>query len=135
MQLNLVHRIALGLNNWHLTIPILQLPPDEGGLGQASLASYAEWVHSHSFVKYVQRVAQFAERHAAPFQRWAFTLGLLFEKEFLLYFQMGPLLLSRPSFLQGSLKLYSVVCREGGCVPPPPAWHLFQMPLWHNVLL
>ena len=31
-QLNLVHKIALGLNNWHLTMPILQLPVREGGL-------------------------------------------------------------------------------------------------------
>ena len=60
-QLNLVHKIALGLNDWHLTMPSLQLPLKEGGLGQASLAAYAEWVHSHSFVRYVQCPAQFAE--------------------------------------------------------------------------
>ena len=32
-QLNLVHKIALGLNNWHLTMPILQLPARGGGVG------------------------------------------------------------------------------------------------------
>ena len=31
-QLNLVHKIALGLNNWRLTMPIPQLPVKEGGL-------------------------------------------------------------------------------------------------------
>ena len=80
-QLNLVHTIALGLNNWHLTMPIRHLPVKEGGLAQASLAAYAEWVHSQSFVRFVQRLAQFAERHVAPFQRWAFSVGLLIEEE------------------------------------------------------
>ena len=108
-QLNLVHKIALGLNNWHLTMPILQLPVKEGMLAQANLAAYAEWVHTQSFVRFVRRPAQFAERHVTPFRRWAFSVGLLIEEEFLPFLQMALVPLPRPSFLQGSLKSYSVV--------------------------
>ena len=36
------------------------------------------------------------------------------EEEFLPYLQLGPVPLSRPSFLQGCLKAYSVTRRWGG---------------------
>ena len=71
-QLDLVHRTALGLTNWNLTMPILLLPPSEGGLG-------------HSFVTYVLRPGRFAEQHSGPFRRWAAAQGLLMEEEFLPY--------------------------------------------------
>ena len=38
-QLDLVHKVAWGLDNWHLTMLILQLPLQEGGLGQAGLGA------------------------------------------------------------------------------------------------
>ena len=78
-----------------------------------------EWVHSQSFVRFVQRPAQFAERHVAPFRRWAFSVGLLIEEEFLPFLEVALVPLPRPSFLQGSLKSYSVVRREGGASHPP----------------
>ena len=131
-QLDLVHRTALGLTNWNLTMPILLLPPSEGGLGQASLSAYAQWAHSHSFVTYVLRPGRFAEQHSGPFRRWAAAQGLLMEEEVLPYLQLGPVPLSRPSFLQGCLKAYSVTRRSGGGVPPPPEHRLGHMPVWHN---
>ena len=39
-QLNMVHKAALDINNWHLTMPILALPLAEGGLGQVGLGFY-----------------------------------------------------------------------------------------------
>ena len=119
-QLDLVHRTALGLTNWNLTMPILLLPPSEGGWGQASLSAYAQWAHSHSFVKCVLRPGRFAEQHSGPFRRWAAAQGLLMEEEFLPYLQLGPVPLSRPSFLQGCLKAYSVTRRWGGGRAAPP---------------
>ena len=44
--------------------------------------------------------------------------GMLFDEENLPFFQMSPLPLSVPSFLQGSLKSYSAVRRWGGLPPP-----------------
>ena len=98
---------------------ILVRPPKEGGLGQASLSAYAQRTHSHTFAQYVQRPSRFAERHVGPFRWWAGAHGMLFHEEFLLVFQMSPLPLSMPSFLQGSLKSYSAVRRWGGEVDPP----------------
>ena len=66
---------------------------------------------------------------------WAFSVGLLFEEEFLSYLWLSPLPVPCPSFLQGSLKSYSVVRRGGGWVPPPLERRLPHMPVWHNVLL
>ena len=61
--------------------------------------------------------------------------GMLFDEEFLPFFQMSPLPLSVPSFLQASLKSYSAVRRWGGCCPPPPPpARLPLMPVWHNAL-
>ena len=50
VQLNMTHRVALDINTWHLTMPIIALPPGEGGLGQVGLGAYTTWVHSQSFV-------------------------------------------------------------------------------------
>ena len=119
-QMDMVHWTALGISTWDLTMSILVRPPREGGLGQASLSSYAQWTHSHTFAQYVQRPSHFPERHVGPFRRWAGAQGMLFDEEFLPLFQMSPLPLSVPSFLQGSLKSYSAVRRWGGAVPPPP---------------
>ena len=49
-----------------------------------------------------------------PFRRWAGAQGMLFDEEFLPYFQMSSLPLPVPSFLQGSVKSYSTVHRWGG---------------------
>ena len=109
-QLNMVHRAALDINNWHLTMPILALPPAEGGLGQVGLGVYATWVHSQTFVQAVVRPASLAEQHARPFRGWADRVGLVLELAFLPYLQLASqAYLPRPTFLQGAVKAYSVV--------------------------
>ena len=45
--------------------------------------------------------------------------GMLFDEEFLPFFQLSPLPLSVPSFLQGSVKSYSAVRGWGGGLSPP----------------
>ena len=95
-------------------MPILQLPQAEGGLGQANLSAYAQWVHSHTFVTYALRPEKFAEQHAGPFRRWAFSIGLVIDVEYLPYLQLGPVPLRMPTFLQGALKAYSITRRWGG---------------------
>ena len=50
--------------------------------------------------------------HLQPFLRRASANGILLKEEFLPYFQLDPVPLARPSFLQGLLcKAYSVVRR------------------------
>ena len=39
-QLNMVHRVALDLTTWHLTMPTLALPASGGGMGQVGLGAY-----------------------------------------------------------------------------------------------
>ena len=100
-------------------MPIVQLPVREGGLAQASLAAYAEWVHSQSFVRFVQHPAQFAERHVAPFRRWAFSVGLLIEEEYLPFLQVALVPLPRPSFLQGVAQILLCGAQGGGGTSHP----------------
>ena len=56
-QPNLVQRVALGLNSWHLTMKILLMPEREGSMAHASLSVYTTWVHSQSIVIVVSRPA------------------------------------------------------------------------------
>ena len=86
----------------------------EGGFGQAGLGVYAQWVHSQAFVQVVVRPASIEKVHADPFHRWASGKGLVLDPLFLPYLQLAPIPLSKPTFLQGSLKCYSVVRRGGG---------------------
>ena len=135
-QLNMVHRAALDINNWHLTMPILALPPAEGGLGQVGLGIYASWVHSQTFVQAVVRPASLAEQHARPFRGWADRVGLVLEPAFLPYLQLASIPLTKPTFLQGTVKAvkaYSVVRRGGGPPPPPPPHELWSLGVWHCV--
>ena len=74
-QLNLIQRVALGLNSWHLTAGILSMPKREGGLAHAPLASYALWVHSHSFVTAVCHPHVYDASHVEKFQCWAGRVG------------------------------------------------------------
>ena len=101
-------------------MPILALPPAEGGLGRVGLGIYASWVHSQTFVQAAVRPASLAEQHARPFRGWADRVGLVLETAFLPYLQPASIPLTRPTFLQGTVKAYSVV-RRGGGAPPPPA--------------
>ena len=119
-QLNMVHKVALDLTTWHVTMPILALPPAEGGFGQAGLGAYAQWVHSQAFVQSVVRLASVSELHAAPFRRWTGGVGLVLDLVFLPYLQLAPVPRTKPSFLKGSLKCYSVAWRGGGVTAPPP---------------
>ena len=129
-QLDMVHRAALDINNWHLTMPILALPPAEGGLGQVGLGLYASWVHSQTFVQAVMRPASLAEQHARPFRGWADRVGLILEPAFLPYLQLASIPLTKPTFLQGTVKAYSVV-RRGQ--PPPPLHELWSLGVWQCV--
>ena len=88
--MNLVQRVALNLNSWHLTMGILSVPKREGGLAHASLSSYALWVHSHSFVTLVCRPQAYPESHVVAFRGWARHVGLVLEETTLPYVQLAP---------------------------------------------
>ena len=120
-RLDPVHKVALELNNWHLNMPIVLLPPAKGGLGlgQASLGAHAQWVHGQTFVLSLSNPARVAQVHMLPFQHWAFSVGLLLENDVLPYLQLGPVPLPKPTFLQGALNAYSDLRKTAP--PPSPA--------------
>ena len=105
----MVHRVALDLSTWHLTMPILAPPELEGRFGQVGLGVYAQWFHGHTFVSAVLQPWSVAERHAVPFRRWANKMGVVLDWESPPYLQLAPISLSQPTFLQSCLKAYSVV--------------------------
>ena len=132
-QLNLIQRVALGLNSWHLMAGILSMPKKQGGLAHAPLASYALWVHSHSFVTAVCHPHVYDASHMEQFQSWAGRVGMVLDEATLPYIQLAPVNIRKPSFLQGALRAYSRVRRGGSEVPPPPPQLLPQMGIWHSV--
>ena len=113
----MVHRAALDINNWHLTMPILALPPAEGGLGQVGLGIYASCVHSQMFVQAVVRPASLAEQHARPFRGWADCVGLVLEPAFLPYLQLASVAFLFAGYSEGVL---GGSTGGGGAPPPPP---------------
>ena len=130
----MVHRVALGLNIWHLTMQILALLPAEGEPGQAGLGVYAQWVHSQAFITLVSGPGPFAGWHQVPFRSAADGVGLLLEPSVLPYLQLAPMPLSTSTFPQGALKSSSVVRRGGGVMPPQPLQDLRALGVWHSVL-
>ena len=90
-QLNMVHRVAMDLTTWHLPMPIVALPVSKVGLGQVWLGMYVQWVHNHTFVQSLLRLASVIEVHAGPFRRWASGVGLVMEPACLPYLQLAPI--------------------------------------------
>ena len=71
LQLKSVQNIALGLNSWSITRGILARPRGEGGTAAAPLHTYAQWVHSQSFVQFVTQPATFQSEPSMVFRKWA----------------------------------------------------------------
>ena len=115
---SMVHRAALDINNWHLTMPILALPPAEGGRGHVGLGLYAAWVHSQTFVQAVVRPSSLAEQHARPFRGWADRVGLILEPVFLPYLQLAPIPLPSVAWTKGGgyyfFSLEEILAGRGG---------------------
>ena len=134
-QLDLVHRIALGLNTWHLTMPILQLPPSEGGTGQASPSTYAPWVHNHTFVSYVLQPERFAERHAGPFRRWSCATVLCLRKNLCTIYNWARCCCQcHHSCRDASRHTQSSGGRGGGLTPPPPVRNTSCSKCWCGIM-
>ena len=127
-QLNLIQCVALGLNSRHLTVGIPSMTKREGWLAHAPLASYALWVHSHSFITAVCHPHVYDASHVESFQYRAGRVGLVLNEVTLPYIQLAPVNIKKPSFLQGALRAYLRVQRGGGVYPPNGhlAFSIFQ---------
>ena len=97
------------------------MPKRERSLAHAPLASYALWVHSHSFVTAVCHPHVYDALHMEQFQSWAGRVGMVLDEVTLPYIQLALVNIRKPSFLQGALRAYFRVRRGGGEVPPTPA--------------
>ena len=118
-QMQVIQGTALSMSCWGLTRGILAEPTTRGGIDMASLASYVQWVHSHSFVTFTQGVLQLSRSLTQPFEEWTWAVGLGCNGATMPYLQLSPVVKRPPGYLGGSLQSYSEV-RKGMLVPPPP---------------
>ena len=119
-QMHVIQATALSMSCWGLTRGILAEPASRGGVEMASLASYVQWVHSHSFVLFAQGAFRLSQGLTQPFEDCAQSVGLTYNSVTLPYPQLSPVVKRPPGYLGGSLRSYSEV-HKGMPVPPPPA--------------
>ena len=131
-QMQVIQATALSMSCWGLTRGILAEPTTRGGIDMASLASYVQWVHSHSFVMFTQGVLQLSRSLTQPFEEWAGALGLAYNGATLPYLHLSPVLERPLGHLGGSLQPYSEVRKGMPVPPPPPPMRTGVMGLWHN---
>ena len=109
-------------------------PGSQGGISLAGLGAYALWVHSQTFVKYVQGATWPNVRSSRIFERWAEGVGLLLEERMLPYmcFAQGC---QRPTRCLGaSCVAYMRPRKQSPVMPPPPVGQEGLLGLWHNFL-
>ena len=133
-QMQVIQATALSMSCWGLTRGILAEPTTRGGIDMASLASYVQWVHSHSFVMFTQGVLQLSRSLTQPFEEWARAVGLAYNGATLPYLQLSPVVERPLGHLGGSLQSYSEVRKGMPVPPPPPPMRTGVMGLWHNAL-
>ena len=131
-QLADVYRIALKLNPWGITLPILGLPVSEGGFSLMPPKSFLMWQHASMFLQYVKEPATISNILAVPFKHWAQRYGVHCTSATLPFFSMGPVPYSTMPTMAYAAKAYSVTMNLAS--PTLPAIEPALLPLWHNRL-
>ena len=76
--MHVIQAAALSMSCCGLTRGILAEPASCGAVEMASLASYIQWVHSHSFVLFAQGAFCLSQGLTQPFEDWAQSVGLTY---------------------------------------------------------
>ena len=98
-QQNVVQSVALGLNSWGLTRGILCEIETLGGISLAPLGSYALYIPSQAFVKYVHGTTPGGVRTGSEFAAWANVVGLVLVHDMLPFIRLAPRVRQPPGHL------------------------------------
>ena len=129
-----VYRTALRLSSWGLTLPIKELPPNEGGYLLPQPRTYLLWQHATHFV---------LSRHTPPpvpnlsqlhFQQWTQRFGISATLDNLPWLQLGPIPWATYPLLGTSCKAFSLLRKTAPAIRPnalqaPPPLPLAFCPL------
>ena len=103
-QLQIIQNLALSMNSWTLTKHMLAERGAAGGVELAPLSTYANWVHAKTFIRATTSPHMIPKYYMKQFQDWKRSKGIVVSEEFLPYFQLAPIPLGLPTFLQGSCR-------------------------------
>ena len=122
------------MDSWGLTRGILSETKMLGGIALAPLASYALWIHSQAFVKYVHGTTPGGVRTGSEFAAWANAVGLVLVLDMLPFIKLAPWVRQPPGHLGTSCVAYSRLLRRFPAPPPPLACREIGLGVCHSSL-
>ena len=132
-KLNVIYRTALNISSWGLTLPMLQLPPTQGGALLPTPLKFLLWQHATPFVLAQAEPLKVPRLSKTHFQEWAHRFGVSLCPGHLPWLQLGPIPWSTYPFLGTSCKAFSLL-RKHAPVPKPSPEVLQRLPAWHSTL-
>ena len=127
----LIYHVALNLNSWGITQPILSLSKDQGGYALSSPKTFLQWHFSTLFVRFVSDFASIPKTDASDFQLFQNGHGIVFDSLSIFTFQMGSnVVWNTMPYLAWSARSFSLLKQD---IPQsPPTMLAYDTPLWHH---
>ena len=126
-----VVKLALGVSDFGMTIPIHTLPIKEGGSGLWEPKLYCHWVGSLAFVRFLWDNHRYGPEVRDTMHRWMHKYGIHSPIGLPLpAFQLAPWLNNFVPLLSKSARSLSVVLAPLN-FEIPPHFDFLELPLWH----
>lgn len=129
-----VVKLALGIRDFGVTMPIHALSLKEGGSGLWEPALYCHWVSSLGFVRFLRDGNRYGLEVGNSMRRWMRQYGIHSPIGLPLpAFQLAPWLNNFGPFLSRSARSLSTVLAPLN-FEIPPHFDFLELPLWHTKL-
>ena len=131
-KLSVIYKVALRLNSWGLTLPIMAMPPTLGGNRLPEPPTFLLWQHATPFVLSKvepQGVLALSRRH---FETWAHHHGVALDGRYVSWLQLGPIPWKTTPFWGTLCKAYCLL-RKKAPVANPRVKLIPGMPLWRSI--
>ena len=123
--------MALGVKPWKLSLEILCLPPEKGGVGLVVVDVYFDWLLARTLWRWMNDESFLSHRANAAFREWLLKRGIILSRP-----QLPLLILAGTStvdvpWLAHAVEAWSrLMVRLPGFSLPP--MHVGDIPLWHS---
>ena len=129
--LTLIYHVALKLNFWGITQPILWLPKDQGGYTLPAPNTFLQWQFSTLFVQFFDDSNSIPIIVTNDFQPFQAKHGIVFDSPSMFTFQMGSnVVWNTIPYLAQSACSFTLLKQD---IPQSPTTMLgYDTPLWHS---
>ena len=132
-RLNAAVRLALNVKPWRMSMEILTLPAEKGGVGLVKPEVFLDWTTAQTFWKWLRKDTILTSEINERFMQWVKKRGMSLEKPFLPLLVLAGAPRIQVPWIVHCLRAWSrLMARLPGVSLPKET--LPNIPLWHNKL-